>query len=335
VKILLQLPMTLLVSLSCLFLIGCPCKPNGFLFDGFEGGLGTDMNSLNNPAGMTFRITNKSGEGVLFIADKGNNRVQQWSSDKSSIVSDSGSLPGQLLAPASVAVTQFDVFRGKGLKNGELPPDSELNVYVTDAGNNRIQQFDLSGKLIRTWGKSGSASGEFNSPRGIEVDYSGNVYVVDSKNHRIQVFDSTGILLTSWGETGTGNGQFNIPIDISLGFLPSDELVYVAVSDSGNNRVQFFSPEGTYLTSVGSFPGATGLSSNVSTLAVLTPSDNSLTLVSWPSLARKKFSISQTNGPSDIIGAFDFALRGVATFTISDAENDRISFYAFVDCDRK
>ncbi len=117
-KTLLQLLRVILVSLSFLLLSGCPCKPDGFQFVGAEGGPGTDSESLNDPAGMAGRWTTQAGDFTLFIADRGNNRIQRWDSQKSSIVSDSGSLPGQLLSPFSVAVTQFDVLNGKGLKNG-------------------------------------------------------------------------------------------------------------------------------------------------------------------------------------------------------------------------
>jgi len=284
---------------------------------------------------MTKRWTTTTGDFDLFIADRGNNRIQKWGAKKSSIVSDSGSLPGQLRAPASIAVTQLDILNGGGLKNGEAPPPNELSIYVTDAGNNRIQQFDLTGRFIRTWGKLGNALGEFNYPRGIGIDYSSSVYVVDSKNRRVQVFDSTGSFLTSWGGSGSMDGMFSAPIDISLGFSLANSLVYVAVSDSGNNRVQFFSPDGVFLKSIKGLPGATGLSSTGTTLAVLTSGDDFLTLVSWPTLAVKKFSVSQVNKPADIVGEFDFALRGVSSFTVSDAGDDRILFYTFVDCNRK
>src|SRR5262249_17454323 len=47
---------------------------------------------------------------------------------------------------------------------------------------------------------------------------------------------------SKWGSAGSSPGQFNSPLAIALG--PGDE-VYVA--DTGNNRVQVFDANGTYL----------------------------------------------------------------------------------------
>jgi len=65
---------------------------------------------------------------------------------------------------------------------------SSGNVFVTDAGNRRIQKFHSSGKFLAKWGREGSAHGEFRGPVGIAADSSGNVFVADTANHRIQKF---------------------------------------------------------------------------------------------------------------------------------------------------
>jgi DNA-binding beta-propeller fold protein YncE len=66
--------------------------------------------------------------------------------------------------------------------------DASGNVYVADAGNNRIQKFSSSGTLITMWGSLGTGNGQFSNPSGVAVDASGNVYVADTFNNRIQVF---------------------------------------------------------------------------------------------------------------------------------------------------
>jgi len=66
--------------------------------------------------------------------------------------------------------------------------DGSGNVYVVDAGNNRIQEFDGTGAFIIKWGSFGSDDGQFDTPAGIAVDGNGNVYVVDAGNNRIQKF---------------------------------------------------------------------------------------------------------------------------------------------------
>jgi NHL repeat len=52
---------------------------------------------------------------------------------------------------------------------------------------------------------------------------------------------------TSWGETGTGDGEFQYPTGVA-----TDSHGNVYVVDSGNSRIQKFTPNGTFLTRFGS-----------------------------------------------------------------------------------
>jgi len=52
-------------------------------------------------------------------------------------------------------------------------------------------------KFLLEWGKSGTASGEFNQPIGIAVDNEGYVYISDSGNNRIQKFSNNGKFISS------------------------------------------------------------------------------------------------------------------------------------------
>ena len=45
---------------------------------------------------------------------------------------------------------------------------------------------------MKSWGATGTETGQFNSPHSVAVDASGNVYVADMGNQRIQVFDNDG-----------------------------------------------------------------------------------------------------------------------------------------------
>src|SRR5207245_6856690 len=71
-----------------------------------------------------------------------------------------------------------------GSGNGQLDDprgvvvDTKGNLYVVDSGNNRIQEFDSNGKLIRTWGSFGKGDGQFNSTIGITIYYTkGYIFV--------------------------------------------------------------------------------------------------------------------------------------------------------------
>ena len=120
--------------------------------------------------------------------------------------------------------------------------------------NNRIQKFSTDGTFLASWGSYGSGNGQFISPHGIAVDSSGKVYVADTYNYRIQKFSPDGTFLASWGSEGSGNGQFESPDGVAV---DGSGNVYVTdigncMTDTGNCRIQKFSPDGTFLTSLGS-----------------------------------------------------------------------------------
>jgi DNA-binding beta-propeller fold protein YncE len=79
--------------------------------------------------------------------------------------------------------------------------DASGNVYVTDYGNNRIQEFTSAGVYATQWGSAGTGNGQFNHPYGVATDASGNVYIADQYNARIQKFgqDPTPTKSESWG----------------------------------------------------------------------------------------------------------------------------------------
>ena len=84
--------------------------------------------------------------------------------------------------------------------------DAAGNIYVADGvGNARIAKFDKDGKFVKSWGKKGTATGEFANVRSIVLDAQGNVYAADGGNKRVQVFDSDGNFKTSF--TNVGNAQ--------------------------------------------------------------------------------------------------------------------------------
>lgn len=81
--------------------------------------------------------------------------------------------------------------------------DGAGNIFVADgAGNARIAKFDKEGKFVKSWGKRGTAPGEFVNVLSIAVDTQGNVYAGDGGNHRIQVFDNNGAFKKEFSSIG-------------------------------------------------------------------------------------------------------------------------------------
>jgi sugar lactone lactonase YvrE len=102
------------------------------------------------------------------------------------------------------------------------------DVFVADGhdenSNARIVKFSKDGKFIKTWGKHGSAPGEFEVPHGLAFDSRGRLFVADRGNNRIQIFDQEGKFLEEWK-------QFSRPSGI---YIDKNDVIYVA--DSESNR---------------------------------------------------------------------------------------------------
>lgn len=99
------------------------------------------------------------------------------------------------------------------------------DIFVTEGhgmGNNRVTKLSKDGKFIKSWGKTGSAPGEFNAPHTIALDSRGRVFIGDRSNNRIQIFDQDGRFLAEWK-------QFSRPSGI---FITKDDTIYVADSES-------------------------------------------------------------------------------------------------------
>jgi DNA-binding beta-propeller fold protein YncE len=95
----------------------------------------------------------------------------------------------------------------------------------------------------------------------LAVGPNGDVYVTDPVTSTVTRVSPAGKVIHSWGRPGTGPGEFHFvtkdqkdPSDIadSLAVGP-DGKVYV--SDSGNGRVEVFSPSGAFLRRVGGSSG--------------------------------------------------------------------------------
>lgn len=63
-----------------------------------------------------------------------------------------------------------------------------------------MQVFDQQGRVVRQWGKQGSAPGEFHYPENVAFDFSGQILISDQCNHRVQVFKADGTFITAFGQ---------------------------------------------------------------------------------------------------------------------------------------
>jgi streptogramin lyase len=104
------------------------------------------------------------------------------------------------------------------------------DIFVADGhggnSNARIVKFSKDGKFIKTWGKKGTAPGEFDEPHSIAMDSKGRVFVADRANSRIQIFDQDGKFLAEWKQFGRPSGIY----------IDKGDNLYVADSESDAAR---------------------------------------------------------------------------------------------------
>ena len=176
----------------------------------------------------------------------------------------------------------FDLFTGEAIGAGSalgqtngptgiaLDGNDEM-IYVVDAGNQRIQRYARNGAFIGVWGPETDArlalgfSEELSQGASdIIIDGDGLIHVADTWNHRVLVLDKDGQVVREIGRTGeltdienstdpsVQTGLFFGPRGIAL----SDGEIFV--TDTGNERVQVFGPDGTFLRAFGGFGSEPG-----------------------------------------------------------------------------
>jgi len=216
------------------------------------------------------------GNGIVFIADTGNGRIEKFSPTGafSSIIKIAGTGHGQRAEPSGIAVDHVgyiyvaDVSRQcvekltpdgtligewKGPEPGFYGPrriaiDRDNSIYVVDQGRTRIVKFSPDGSVLSVWGSKGSGDGQFDDPTSVAVDLkTDRVYVADPRNKRIQVFDSTGKFLTKWvlPEWEQPQGFEDLAIDSNSGRLYASgaTMNVVLVFDSNGNRIGTLTPK--------------------------------------------------------------------------------------------
>lgn len=243
------------------------------LFRRFMNAISGEKNKqLLRPTGVTER------NGTIYIADIGGQTLWILDTVHDSFAQIRQAGTENLVTPAAVAVRSDGAVyvadswakkvylldsRGKflgiaaqtGLQRpaGVAYDEISKRLYVADSAAHSIVVFKPDGSRVLSWGKRGSADGEFNYPTHISIDPQGRVLVTDALNFRIQAFDQDGKFLWKFGRHGDGSGDFSSPKGVA-----EDSNGHIYVVDALFDSVQIFNPDGTLLLTFGDQGTATG-----------------------------------------------------------------------------
>ncbi len=268
----------LIIAVAALVFIPRAKEP-AYEFVATWGSPGEGNSQFNDPTGLAI-----SGNEV-FVSDARNGRIQVFDLDGKFIrkFGTPGDQPGQLGRPMNLAIANNEVFvpeyfndriqvfslagkskriigsKGSGPGQFDAPGGvavaTDGSLFIADFYNHRIQKLNSDGSFIRQWGttgKSGIGVEQFGYPTDVALGANDTLYAADGYNDRIQAFDSTGKFSFKWGGPfgmniyGPFNGWF-----ATVTAVATDKSGNVFVADFYNNRIQKFSPDGTFLTSFG------------------------------------------------------------------------------------
>ena len=61
-------------------------------------------------------------------------------------------------------------------------------IFLTDPEGSLVHQYDMNGKLVRTWNGAGGDIDRYSVPTGITLAPDGSVWVVDMENNSVNKF---------------------------------------------------------------------------------------------------------------------------------------------------
>jgi uncharacterized protein (TIGR03437 family) len=220
------------------------------------GGRRPSRSSLSSPRGIAV-----DGQGNLYVADSGNNRVLRYFrpvDQLDRVQADAVLGQADFTSTLSAIVSPSTLRRPSGVAIGV-----NGNVFVADAGNNRVLEYAADSpsgaSATRVYGQPDFYSATapaavspqtLSAPAGVAVDASFNLYVADTGANRVVVYPNVQDAPTGGAAAliVIGNDRFDTvapnavtarrfagPADVALSSTGA-----IFVSDAGNHRVLVF-----------------------------------------------------------------------------------------------
>ena len=227
---------------------------------------GAGQGQMRQPRGVAI-----GPNGLIYVADAGNKRVQVFKADGSFVRAwnkgaDLFGEPFDIAIDKSGRVYVLDVSRqtiSRFSPDGEfqaefgadmgmygprglgIGPDGAL--YVADTGSSRILKLSPDGAQLGVPVQGGKGKGQVQQPTDVAVDAEGRLYIVDLLNGRLQVLDAAGRFVTEWRINGA-NTTDSPHVDITPGgrlLLTDPEAHKVLVYDGQGNPLGEWGGEGS------------------------------------------------------------------------------------------
>jgi DNA-binding beta-propeller fold protein YncE len=241
--------------------------------------------------------------GNLWIADGGNNSLQEWATNGTSATNNISSYD----AGASVFVNP----EGVG-----LDPVTK-NIYVADSGHNQVEVFSPTGTFLSLI----TANLTLADPMGVAVNSAGTtLYVAGSSTNLVYIFSILAgpsyTPVTTFGAAGTTFIALSNPQKIKL-----DTNGNVWVADDGNSRLAEYDGSGTYQKSVTAAAGFSPTDMAFDGIGNIYATDtNTNSVVEFNTAGA---AITQVGG-SILSDPQAITTDGGGTFYVTDSNNSRI-----------
>ncbi|XZF14901.1 gliding motility-associated C-terminal domain-containing protein [Chitinophagaceae bacterium MMS25-I14] len=216
-------------------------QPNGTVVAGGNGA-GNAANQLNNPCTVFV-----DAAGNIIIADNSNQRIMKWAP---------GATSGTVVAGGNGSGSALNQFVWG---NGVIPGYNSLDMYVSDANNNRVAQW-IQGAATGTLAAGGNGNGAAANqvrPFNAALDGYGNLFLPDANgtNPRVQKWKlgyASGTTVAGGNGVGSAANQLNNPYAIYIDNNATD----LYITDYVANRVQKWTAGGSTGTTVAGGNGA-------------------------------------------------------------------------------
>ncbi len=279
------------------------------------------------------------GAGNIYVADAANNAVRKIAGGVITTIAGNGT--AGFLGDGSPAVNaQLSNPLGVAL-------DASGNIYIADAGNNRVRMISAQTATISTIAGNGIAgstgdgstakNAELSNPSAVAVDTFGNIFIADTGNNRIREV-SGGNITTVVGDGNAaykGDGgaataaELNGPSALAL-----DAAGNLFIADTQNGAVREVAKNTGVINTIGTATSPSGVA--VDAAGNVYFADSSASLIKVISAATGTASVVAGNGSAgfsgDGAGSLSGALNhatgvtvdGAGKLYIADTANNRI-----------